>query len=111
MHIPRPYVVFPTKNLDLATAGAHPLDEPICFVRLATCLAHLGHDGIRVEPAVCPRGKFEVAFGIDVCLDTDKHMFFGVIEPMASTSSADDTLQLRRWAVSLRRDGEGESHT
>ena len=76
---PWPRVMPSPKYLHLPPTGTHSLDKPVYLVWLPRGLTHLGDDHIRVEPAVAPGGELEVALGVPVRLDADKHVLFGVV--------------------------------
>ena len=91
---PRPRVVLPTKDLNLAAARAHSLDHPVHLVRLAAGLAHFRNDDVGVKSSIDPRGKFEVSLVVCDRLHPNQHVLFGVVEPVPCATCAYDALQL-----------------
>jgi hypothetical protein len=90
--------VFPSENFDLAPTGTHSLDEPVHFIGFATRFAHFRYDDVRIQATIDPRGELEVAIDVVVGFQTNKHVFFRMIEPVARSSCANDALKLgSRW--------------
>ena len=80
--------------MPVPAAGAHPLNQPIHLVRLATRLSNFGHDDVRVESTVDPGRELEVAMLVRHSLHADEHVLFRVIEPVAGATGTNDALQL-----------------
>ena len=103
--------MFPPKNLNLSPPGTNPLNQSVNFVRLPARLPHLADDHVRIQPSIRPRGELErTSRRVDDCFDANKHMFFGVVEPVAGASGANHPLELfpiymRLGNVYVDRDG------
>jgi hypothetical protein len=93
-HPPRSRIVLSSKNLNLSPARAHSFDQPVHLIWFATRLAHLAHDNVSIESTVCPGGENEVPRSVSARFDTDKHVLFRVVEPVACSASADHALEL-----------------
>lgn len=87
--------MLPSKDLNLPAPRTHPLNESIYLIRLPARLPHLRHDHIGIQPAIYPGGELERAGFVDHGLYAHKHVFFGVVQPVACAACANHTLQLK----------------
>lgn len=83
-----------SENLNLPPARTHPFDQPVHLIWFATRLAHLAHDNVSIKSPIRPGGENEVPRSICASFDTDKHVLFRVVEPVACSASADHALEL-----------------
>ena len=86
--------MLPAENLNLPAPRTHSLDHPIYLIGLPACLAHLRHNDIGIEPAVCPRRELERAGLVRNGFDPHEHVLFRVVEPVPRAARTDDALEL-----------------
>lgn len=62
----------------------HALDDAVDLIRLATGLAYLAYNNVTVQTGIDAR----------VSLDSDEAVLFGVVEPVSSLTSDDQSVDL-----------------